>query len=105
MQADSKRRAQDGIGGAQLIARGAIHGMDCEIACIEDQLVAGGPLQVQRHGALQHFAVKMDIEIEMQMPDANLVGARMRMDVHYSKISRTGTLAPTRSHKKEASGP
>ena len=105
MQADSKRGAQDGIGGTQLIARRAIHRMDYEVACIENQLVARGPLEIERYGAFQHFAVKMNIEIQMQMPGEYLVRPRIRMQVHYSKISRTGTVAPTRSQRNDASGP
>ena len=75
VQTNAKRRAQNRICRSEFVAGCFLHEMNREVAGVEDQFVARCAIQVESDRAFQRFAVKMNIEIQMQMADANLIGA------------------------------
>src|SRR6185436_14990141 len=77
-----ERRAQDRIGGAELVTRRAFHGLNREIAGVQNQLVARDPIQVKSYRALQNLAVESNVDIQMQVTYADQIRTRPCVDIH-----------------------
>ncbi|SPF43109.1 hypothetical protein SBA4_3000014 [Candidatus Sulfopaludibacter sp. SbA4] len=83
---DLQRRSEHRVGGAQLEAGGVLHGMDREVAGIEDQLIGNDAVEVERAGAFENPSVETEVEVEIEMADASLVGTREGVNVHASPM-------------------
>ena len=97
---DFQRRSEHRVGRAQIVPGTVIDAVDCEAARIQNQLVAGQPVALQGGCSLQDTAVEAHIQIQIEMADANLIGAGPRMDIH-SFHDRIQTSPPPSDQRSE----
>jgi hypothetical protein len=72
-QLDAEGRAEDGVGGAEIPRSGVIDAVDFERARVEEEGVAGEAVEVDLGGAGEYLLIKIDLQIQVDVPDADAV--------------------------------
>ena len=81
-QPDVQRRAEDRIGGAELERGRVLDAVDRESRVSRISSSPDDPVEVDGRDALRSSALEMHVEIEIEVANANPVGARVGVDVH-----------------------
>src|ERR1044071_8546550 len=56
--------------------------MDRQFAGVENQLVAGNPIEKYGGNSFDDFPVELHAQVEIEVPDADPIGACIRMNIH-----------------------